>query len=300
METKATTVSRSFEFNNGNKIPWIGFGTGTAFIGKDVTQPILDALSAGYTHIDTGEAYLNEDSVGVALNKHFSGPSAPPRDSIFVTTKLYEALQPGQTVHDRLKISLKKLQLDYVDLYLVHIPTFHDGKLKDIWKQMEGVKKEGLAKNIGVSNWRVKDYKEFIDDAEVMPVNNQIEYNPYLIKASEHLIAFQQKYGIITSSFGSLIPLHTVRDGPLAPILPAMRERYSKEHGVDITDEQILIKWTVAKGVLPITTSSKKERLLSMIKTYDLPDLQQSDIDQIDAACGQEHRRVYIHHPDDI
>lgn len=144
--------------------------------GKDASDNVTAALAAGYTHIDAAEVYANEESVGVALHKYLSGPSAPARDSIFVTTKFafFSGLEPGETVRDRLMASLKKLQLDYVDLYLIHTPVVHAGKMKDIWKQMEAVKKEGLARNIGVSNFRVKDLNEIIADADVIPVVNQV------------------------------------------------------------------------------------------------------------------------------
>lgn len=81
----------------------------------------------------------------------------------------------------------------------------------------------------------------------------QIEFNPYILKASEPLFAFQEKHGILTTSFGGLLPLHKAKGGPLDSVFPAIRERYSKDLGIDISDEQILTKWTIAKGVLPIT-----------------------------------------------
>ncbi|KAG9004029.1 hypothetical protein FRB94_002738 [Tulasnella sp. JGI-2019a] len=297
MATKATTVLRSF--NNGNKIPWIGFGTGTALYSKEAAEPVFTALSAGFTHIDGAEAYGNEDSIGIALQRHLSGPSAPSRESIFITTKLYKALEPNQAVRDRLKVSLGKLQVDYVDLYLLHTPIPHLGKLKDMWKQMEDLQKEGLAKNIGVSNFRVKDFEQFISTAEIIPVCNQIEFNPYLLNATDPIFAFQEKYGIMTVSFGGLNPIRVYNGGPIDAVLPIIRERYSKDLKIDIADEQILTKWTLSKGVLPITTSSKKERLELMLRTAELPDLQQSEVDLIDQAGRKEHHRRYQLHMDE-
>lgn len=147
------------------------------------------ALSAGFTHIDTAEVYNTEESVGIAVQKYLSGPSKPVRDSLFIVTKFYNALEPGQTVKDRLAESLRKLQLDYVDLYLIHTPVSHLGKLKDIWKQMEAVQKEGLARNIGVSNFRVKDYEEFIADANTTPVCNQVRHRRYSRSGYKPLIS---------------------------------------------------------------------------------------------------------------
>lgn len=134
----------------------------------------MTALSVGFTHLDCAEVYNTEESVGIALQKYLSGPSGPPRDSIFITTKLYNALESGQTVKDRLEASLKRLHVDYVDLYLIHTPMSHLGRLQDVWKQMEGVQRAGLAKSIGVSNFRVPDYEEFLDGADIIPVCNQV------------------------------------------------------------------------------------------------------------------------------
>ncbi|KAG9032918.1 hypothetical protein FRB95_000852 [Tulasnella sp. JGI-2019a] len=293
----ATNSCAIDSFYNGNKVPVIGYGT--ASNTTNVVDPVLTALSAGFTHLDTAEIYGTEESVGIAVHKYLSEPSTPARDSIFIATKFYKALEPGQTVKERLQESLKKLDLDYVDLYLIHTPVSHPGKLKGIWKQMEGVQKEGLAKNIGVSNFRIKDYKDFIADAEILPVCNQIEFNPHLLNATEPLLAFQEKYGIRTASYGGLNPLTKHKTEHMDAALRIVRERYSKDLGVDISDEQILIKWTFAKGVLPVTMSSKKERLFSMIKSVELPDLERSDVDIIDEAGRKEHRRAYQLHMDD-
>lgn len=184
-------------FSNGNKIPWIGFGTGghltsslgvssnsftagTALYGRSAEQSITTALEAGFKHIDCAEMYGNEESVGNALKTYLS---THPRDSIFVTTKLNK-IPPGKTARDSLQTSLRKLQLDYVDLYLIHTPVPHEGRIAEVWKQMEEVYKEGLAKNIGVSNFRLKDFETFIDSAEIIPVVNQVR-NPTLCRCSE-------------------------------------------------------------------------------------------------------------------
>jgi len=278
---------------------WIGYGTGTANVSKDVTDNVLTAFEAGFTHIDTAEYYQNEDSVGNAIHQYLIGPSNPGRESIFITTKICD-LEPGQTVRDRLLASLKKLQVDYVDLYLIHYPPPFIGRIKEVWKQFEEVQKEGLAKNIGVSNFRIRDFDEFISSAEIIPVCNQIEYNPYLLKASESLLGFHKKYNILTVSYAGLNPIHKHRGGPLDSLLPTIRERLSKDAGKEVTEEQVLTKWTLAKGVLPITTSSKKDRLVTMLETRSLPDLTQAEVDQIDELGKTVHRRRYQLHMDEL
>ncbi|KAG9046054.1 hypothetical protein FS837_005174 [Tulasnella sp. UAMH 9824] len=288
--------SKAFRtFSNGNKIPWIGFGTGTALYRQSAEHSVSTALDAGFTHIDCAEMYGNEATVGPAIKKYLSGPEAHPRDSLFVTTKL-NTLPSGTTVRDSIKESLRKLQIDYVDLYLIHTPVPHEGRIKEVWKQMEEVYREGLAKNIGVSNFRLKDFAEFIDSAEVIPVVNQIEFNPYLLKATEPILALHEKYHIMTASYGGLVPLSRKTGGPLDTIIPTIRERLSKDSGKQVSDGQVLLKWLNARGAISITTSSKRDRLINLLETTTLPDLTADEVKTIDEAGKKIHHRNYMQH----
>ena len=154
--------------NDGKQIPWLGFGTGTALYGKDAESAIKVAIANGIIHLDGAQLYGNEDSLGNGI-----AASGKSRAELFVTTKLGK-LPEGKTVRDTLVESLKKLKLDYVDLFLIHMPIHHEGKLKAVWKEFEELKKEGLAKSIGVSNFRVKDFEELLDGATVVPAVNQV------------------------------------------------------------------------------------------------------------------------------
>ena len=156
--------------NDGNHIPWLGFGTGTALYQQDATQSVCQAIEAGVTHLDGAQMYKNEDTLGQGIKA--SGKS---RSMLFVTTKL-NLLSEGQTVKDSLLKSLQKLGLAYVDLFLIHDPTPHqkEGRLKEIWTQMEQVKGEGLAKSIGVSNFKVSDLEEILPSAKIIPSVNQV------------------------------------------------------------------------------------------------------------------------------
>jgi len=131
--------------NDGNAIPWLPYGTGTAIFRRDATDSVKLALDSGITHIDAAQKYRNEDTVGDVIAKYLSTPGVPPRTSLYVTTKL-NLLLPGETVKNALKESLRKLKLDYVDLYLIHYPTAFEGRVAEIWNGMEEVKKLSLAK----------------------------------------------------------------------------------------------------------------------------------------------------------
>lgn len=150
----------------------LAFGTGTAHNAKDAQHMITSAINAGFTHLDGAQWYENEDSLGAGI-----AASGKAREQLFITTKLAR-LPEGKTVRDTLVDSLAKLRVDYVDLFLVHTPMHFSykepGCLKALWKEMEAVKKEGLTRSIGVSNFRLEQLRETIDGAEVIPSINQV------------------------------------------------------------------------------------------------------------------------------
>ena len=201
--------------NDGKQIPWLGFGTGTALYGKDAESAIKVAIANGIIHLDGAQLYGNEDSLGNGI-----AASGKSRSELFVTTKLGK-LPEGKTVRDTLVESLKKLKLDYVDLFLIHMPIQHPGRLPQVWREFEALQKEGLAKSIGVSNFRVKDFEQLMEGATVTPAVNQvcqpsvrqrsaltgraqIEYHPYVYKWSEDVMEYHKKHGIVTEAYSSL------------------------------------------------------------------------------------------------
>lgn len=162
---------KTIRLSDGVQIPWIAFGSGTAHNKKECTDAITAALSTGFTHIDTAQSYGNEENVGSAISA-----ADLPRDSLYLTTKLTR-VPPGQSVEDSLRGSLKKLQVEYVDLFLVHAPFHHvdrEGGLKQVWREMVDVKKKGLARSIGVSNFGFKALKEIMELGLEKPVVNQV------------------------------------------------------------------------------------------------------------------------------
>ncbi|KDQ60965.1 hypothetical protein JAAARDRAFT_31962 [Jaapia argillacea MUCL 33604] len=277
----------TFPLNDGTRIPALAFGTGTALYQKDAQHAVEVAISSGFIHLDGAQVYGNEESLGAAI-----AASGKPRDSLYIVTKLGK-LPQGQTVVESLKESLKKLNLDYVDLFLIHMPVHHEGKLKEVWKGVEETKTQGLAKSIGVSNFRVKDLEEILSVASIIPAVNQIEFHPYLLKWAEPIVEFGKKHGIVTSSYGGLTPIIRHQGGPLDPIVASIRERLEKSRGKPVTESQVYVKWILQKGVVAITTSSNEGRVKQYLETSEVPDLTPEEIASIDNAGKQIHKRFF-------
>ncbi|OCH92212.1 Aldo/keto reductase [Obba rivulosa] len=279
--------SLTLPLNDGRSIPWLGFGTGTALYNKDAEGAVKTAIAAGVVHLDGAQMYANEESLGAAIKA-----AGRPRDALWVTTKLGK-LEPGETVRESLLGSLKKLQLDYVDLFLIHVPTQHTD-LKGVWKQFEELKQEGLAKSIGVSNFRVQDFEKILDGATVVPSVNQIEYHPYVFKASQPVVEFMKKHNIRPTSYGGLSPITRKKGGPLDPVLVSVKESVSKRAGQPVNEGQVLQLWLRTKGIPAITTSSKEERIKEYLAVETLPELTSEEEKAIDDAGSQTHHRVFM------
>ncbi|KAK0210852.1 NADP-dependent oxidoreductase domain-containing protein [Desarmillaria ectypa] len=274
----------SYTLNDGTTIPWVAFGTGTALFKQNAADAVRVAIENGVTHLDGAQMYENEDSLGAGIKA-----SGKPRSELYVTTKL-KSLAEGQTIKDTLVISLKKLGLEYVDLFLIHDPTSAKGELKTWWKQMEEIKREGLTRSIGVSNFRVEDLKEVIEVATILPAVNQIEFHPYVFKAAEPIYKYALEHKIIIASYGGLTPIVRAPGGPLDPVVSGIAER------LKISPGQVYTKWLIQKGILVVTTTSKPARIRETLKTPDVTDLTSEDITAIEEAGGKLHKRIFMRH----
>jgi diketogulonate reductase-like aldo/keto reductase len=279
-------MSTTITLNDSNTVPWIAYGTGTALFAKDVANYVKTAIASGFIHLDGAQVYANEESLGAGI-----AASGKSRSELYVTTKLGK-LAEGESVEASLKGSLQKLGLDYVDLFLIHWPTPHEGRLQEVWKEMEKVKKDGLAKSIGVSNFKVNHLKQILDGATIKPAVNQIEYHPYLYKATEPIVDFCQEHNIVIASFGGLTPIVRTK-GPLDTILPTIRGRLEKTRGEPVTEGQVLLKWLQAKNILIVTTSTKEERIKEYLDTVNVPPLTPEEIQIIDDTGSKFHNRFF-------
>jgi len=251
----------SLKFSDGNEIPMMGYGIGTANskdsgapLDKDLIATMTMAIKAGYHHLDAAQTYGNEEELGQAIKA-----AGVPREKLFITTKLQGTkLEDTATAFAN---SLKKLDVEYVDLYLIHAPFFAGGdkqKLQSQWKDMEALLQGGKVKSIGVSNYLVPDLEAILEIAKVVPVCNQIEYHPYLQRGE--LIPFHQKHGISTVAYAPLTAVLKGAPGPLDTTYAELASKYG------VTPAEIALRWVLDQGIVVLTTSAKEERLRSYQK----------------------------------
>ncbi|KDQ62687.1 hypothetical protein JAAARDRAFT_54591 [Jaapia argillacea MUCL 33604] len=254
--------------NDGHELPSIAFGTGTSLFGQDATEGVELAIETGFCHIDTSAIYGNEDSVGNAIRE-----SGLPRDELYITTK-YD----GGDVSQAIETSLAKLGLKYVDLYLIHQPYLVDNNMEAVWREFERAKEAGLAKSIGVSNFNVEQLQRLLKIAKTKPAVNQIQFDPYTYAESKALLEYSAENGIVTQAYGSLLPITRTPGGAVdKPLADAAKRLHA-------TPGQVIFKWVLSKGVVIVTTSSKKTRLEEYLAVADLPPLYAAEITAIDEA----------------
>src|SRR5215212_6372245 len=188
----------SFELNDGNRIPQLGFGVAQIPI-RETAESVLAALEVGYRHFDTAHMYLNERGVGEGLRA-----SGLPRDEVFVTGKLDNAYHRPDDARRALEGTLSDLGLDCIDLYLIHwpLPTRYGGDFVSTWKTFEEFQADGRARSIGVSNFQVEHLRRLARETETVPAVNQIELHPYLL--NEEVSAYGREHGIATAAWSPL------------------------------------------------------------------------------------------------
>ncbi|PAV19557.1 Aldo keto reductase [Pyrrhoderma noxium] len=264
--------------NDGTTMPSIAYGTWTLGNGQGVVDQVDQALNVGFSHIDTAQIYRNELEAGQAIKE--SGLS---RSDIFVTTKW--SGMDGLDIPTSIDNSLKNLGVSYVDLYLVHSPRLAQPDIATVWAQMEKVKADGKAKNIGISNFNVVQTEELLAKAKIKPVVNQILFHPYVYAQQAPIVTAAKAQGIVIEAYSLLIPITRQPGGPLDKPLAKIGAR------LGATADQVLMAWAHAKGVVVVTTSSKESRLRGYLSAADLP-LTKADIAEIDAAGVIGSRRL--------
>jgi diketogulonate reductase-like aldo/keto reductase len=254
-------IDTQIELNNDVQIPIIGLGT-WVLNGKDAYNAVSWALEMGYRLIDTATIYGNERKVGEAIKD-----SRIPRDEVFITTKVWKSDQGYDNTLGALEKSLKKLGIDYVDLYLIHWPV--PGKTLDTWKAMEKIYEDGKARAIGVSNYNLHFLNQLLDNSEEVPVVNQIEFSPFLYQ--KEVLEFCELKNIKVEAYSPL-----TRGKKLDhPKVLEIAQKYEKSAA------QVLIRWGLQHQVIEIPKSGNNEHLKENINVFDF-NLNNNDMQELD------------------
>jgi diketogulonate reductase-like aldo/keto reductase len=251
------------KLNSGDLMPPIGFGTWQILLSGKASRAVEEALKVGYRLIDTARIYGNERGVGLAIRQ-----SDIPRKDIFVTTKLWNNSHGRQESKKAFNHSLSRLGLDYVDLYLIHWPS--SGRLLETWQALEEINKTGKAKNIGVSNYNTDHLKEAIKGSKTIPAVNQIEFHPFVYARQKPVFEYCQKHGIVIEAYSPLAHGHGIDN----PTVSSLAAKYQK------TNAQVMIRWCIQHGTIPIPKSSHPRRMHENIDVFDF-ELSKQDMTQL-------------------
>ncbi|MCT1653830.1 aldo/keto reductase [Brachybacterium muris] len=268
MTANVPTVS----FNDGNSVPQLGYGVWQ--VEDDVAADVVvQAIKAGYRHIDTAAGYENEGGVGRAVKE-----SGIARQDLFITTKLANGDQGFDSAKEALETSLEKLDMDYVDLYLIHWASPQRGKYLESWKALIELQKEGKAKSIGVSNFPIAQLEEIINETGVVPVMHQIELHPDFQQGE--LRAYHAKHDILTEAWS---PLGQGGDILKNPVITEIAEAHDADPG------QVIIAWHLAIGNVVIPKSVTPERIVSNFASVEL-ELTSKEIEKINGLDNPDGR----------
>lgn len=262
---KVSGLTDTVKLNNGVAMPWLGLGTWKAAEGAETINAVRWALEIGYRHIDTAAIYGNETSVGQAIRE-----SGVDRGDIFLTTKLWNDDQRSGRIRQAFEQSLKRLDTDYVDLYLLHWPVA--GKFVETWKVLEKLHAAGRIRAIGVSNFMVHHLEELLPTVTIKPAVNQVEFHPYLLQ--EPLLHFNLAQGIQPEAWSPIIKGRSTDD----PVLSAIGAKYGK------TGPQVCLRWELQRGVVTIPKSTHRDRIQQNAEVFDfqLTDEEMARIDGLD------------------
>lgn len=287
---------------SGDLLPSIGFGSGTKWrIAKSsgetkgvyidaLADQVTNAIQCGFNHIDTAEAYKTYKEVGTGISN-----AQVPRKTLWITDKYTPwswEWRKGSGPLESLTLSLKEMNLDYVDLYMIHVPNITTKTagidLKEAWLQMEEIYTRKMARNIGVSNFDVESLEYIKSFAKHQPVVNQIEFSAYMQQQSPGILKYCRENNIVVEGYSPLVPLTKGKPGPLDEILPGIAAKYGK------SQLQVLLRWVTQNGIVVITTTGKKERLNESLNIFDF-ELSKEDFDQITNVGREKILRNYMH-----
>ena len=248
------TMQSSIALSNGVEIPRLGLGVYQSPPGRITQDVVRFALNIGYRHIDTAYIYGNESDVGKAVHE-----SGIQREEVFITSKLWNTSDVGyDSALQACKESLQRLGLKYVDLYLIHWPVQGISNSTEIWRAMVHILREGKARAIGVSNYTIDDLKEILQDSDVVPAVNQVEFHPFLYQ--KDLLSFCKTNGIQIEAYSPLTRAKKLKH----PTIVDIAKKYDNK-----TPAQILIRWSLQHNLVVIPKSIHEERILENSHVFD-------------------------------
>lgn len=265
-----TADRRARTLVDGNEIPLLGFGVWQVRPGRECEEAVRWALEAGYRHVDTAQAYGNEESVGRALRD--SGLS---RDDVFVTTKFY----PGhENPEEEAQRSLERLGVDFVDLYIIHWPQ---GGPAWAWEGMQGAHDRGYARSIGVSNFSVAELDELLGVADTPPAVNQVQFSPFEYR--RRLLDVCEERKVVIEAYSPLGTGRHLEDRGVAEI--------ADRHGR--TPAQVLVRWCLQRDLVVLPKSTHRERIEENAQVFDftLCDEDMAALDTLDRTGGTDRAR---------
>ncbi|EKN6263234.1 aldo/keto reductase [Yersinia enterocolitica] len=242
---------QTVKLNNGIDMPLLGFGVFQMTDATECERAVVDAIETGYRLIDTAASYQNETQVGNAIRQ-----SGIARDELFITTKLWLQDANYEGAKAQFERSLNRLQLDYVDLYLIHQPY---GDVHGAWRAMEELHLAGKIRAIGVSNFQPDRLADLMAFNKIVPAVNQIEVNPF--NQQLHAVPWMQSRDIQPEAWA---PFAEGRNGLFQhPVLTAIGEKYGKSVG------QVVLRWIFQRGIVSLAKSVRKERMTENINVLD-------------------------------
>lgn len=269
------TNQKYIQLNDGMKIPTVGFGT-WKITDAEAPAVVDQALASSYRLIDTASVYANEEGVGIGINQ-----SSVKREEIFLTTKVWNSDHGYDATLRAMEASLKRLNTSYVDLYLIHWPRVNSEKYIPTWKALERLRREGITKSIGVSNFNASQIEKLINETGIVPAINQVELHPYF--QQKDLRSFHDKHKIITESWSPLGRANFTDD----KLITSLCEKYKKSWA------QIVLRWHYENGLVAIPKSVNPTRILENLNIFDFNiagvDLQKlNELDRPDGRTGPD------------
>jgi len=257
------SIQSTVKLNNNVQMPILGLGVYQTPPGRVTQNSVKFALKLGYRHVDTARIYGNEADVGEAVRE-----SGILREDLFVTTKLWNSDQGYDSTLRAYEASLKRLGLDYVDLYLVHFPV--PDVRKESWRAMETLFKKGRCRAIGVSNFTIRHLEELTEESDVIPSVNQVEFHPFLYQ--KELLDYCQGKRIQVEAYSPLARGERFKQ----PRILSLTKKYSK------TPAQLMIRWGIQHGVVVIPKSTREERIRENSQVFDF-DISDDDMRSLDS-----------------